>query len=227
MVTPLFWVWGSLFGLFCHDRHQGCDFTWPPWAGFGAFGGAFVEPHGDGNQRLFITVPERRATIPCRAYRAPSCMPSSIQRSLSGPSIDRSCHLAASSGYLQLLGFQAIAHARKAGRGHALVSLLTRKALTNLGRSICGVSLPGVSSSTLTLFGTIKTAVVGRQRYNLQGNCSHAGLHQHKAQQGLGRGDDVPRPSANHNHQGHHRVQSCRRPPQAAAHLPLPPGGQH
>ena len=61
----------------------------------------------------------------------------------------------------------------------------------------------------------------------LQGNCSkHAGLHQHKAQQGLGRGDDVPRPSANHNHQGHHRVQSCRRPPQAA-HLPLPPGGQH
>jgi len=226
MVTPLFWVWGSLFGLTSPRRPSAAISPACHGRDLGLFSAFHVEPHGDGNQRVFITVPEGRATIPCCAYRVPSCMPSSIQRSLSGPSIDRSCHLAASSGYLQLLGFQAIAHARKAGRGHALVSLLTRKALTNLGRSICGVSLPGVSSSTLTLFGTIKTAVVGRQRYNLQGNCSHAGLHQHKAQQGLGRGDDVPRPSANHNHQGHHRVQSCRRPPQAA-HLPLPPGGQH
>jgi hypothetical protein len=126
-----------------------------------------VEPHGDGNQRLFITVPERRATIPCRAYRVPSCMPSSIQRSISGPSIDRSCHLAASSGYLQLLGFQAIAHARKAGCGHARVPLLIRKGLMSLGR----IELWGVTARSRqlhtdkVLHGTIKTAVVGRQRY--------------------------------------------------------------
>ena len=176
-----------------------------------------MEPHGDGNQRVFITVPEGRATIPCRAYRVPSCMPSSIQRSLSGPSIDRSCHLAASSGYLQLLGYQAIAHARKAGRGHALVSLLTRKALTNLGRSICGVSLPGVCSfrptRSCTALSRQRSWVVSATR-----DCSkYAGLHQHKAQQGLRRGDDVPRRSVNHNHQGHHRVHSRRRPLQGSS----------
>ncbi len=33
-----------------------------------------VEPHGNGTQRLFITVPEGRATIPCCAYRVPSCI---------------------------------------------------------------------------------------------------------------------------------------------------------
>jgi hypothetical protein len=77
--------------------------------------------------------------------------------------------LAASSGYLQLLGFQAIAHARKAGRGHALVPLLIRKALTSLGRlDLWGVTARRRQLHTdnlKVLHGTIKTAVVGRQRY--------------------------------------------------------------
>ena len=109
MVTPLFWVWGSLFGLTSHRRHSAAISPACHGRDLGLFLAFHVEPHGDGNQRVFITVPEGRATITCRAYRVPSCMPSSIQRSLSGPSIDRSCHLAASSGYLQLLGYQDLA----------------------------------------------------------------------------------------------------------------------
>ena len=167
MEIPLSGVWGCLSGLTSHRRHSAAISPACHGRDLGLFLAFHVEPHGDGNQRVFITVPEGRATIPCRAYRVPSCMPSSIQRSLSGPSIDRSRHLAASSGYLQLLGFQAIAHARKAGCGHARVPLLTRKGLMSLGR----IDLWGVTARSRqlhtdkVLHGTIKTAVASRQRY--------------------------------------------------------------
>jgi hypothetical protein len=75
--------------------------------------------------------------------------------------------LAASSGYLQLLGYQDLARLRKAGRGHALVPLLIRKGLMSLGRlDLWGVTARSMQLHTdKVLHGTIKTVVVGRQRY--------------------------------------------------------------
>jgi len=71
----------------------------------------------------------------------PSCMPSSIQRSLFGrkDAIERLSGVvwlpaAPVAGFLQLLGYQDLTRIRKAGRGHVLVPLLTRKALEKLGR---------------------------------------------------------------------------------------------
>ncbi len=75
MEIPLSGVWGCLSGLFfatiatkaviSPGRH-GPD--------LGLLWAFHVEPHGNGTQRLFITVPEGRATIPCCAYRVPSCI---------------------------------------------------------------------------------------------------------------------------------------------------------
>jgi hypothetical protein len=110
-------------------------------AGLGVAGAVRVEPHGDGNQRVFITVPVDYARIPSGSYIVPSCMSSNVQRKLFGrkKAIERLSGVVWLSPvvlatYLELLGYKEVVRIRQAAQGHAIVPLLTRKALEALGR---------------------------------------------------------------------------------------------
>jgi hypothetical protein len=104
-------------------------------------GAVRVEPHGDGNQRVFITVPDGNPSIPHGAYFVPSCMPSKVSRALLGRLARRKreahvvwVHPSALTGHLVSLGYHDLERVRRADQGHAMVPLLTRKALEKLGR---------------------------------------------------------------------------------------------
>ena len=98
-------------------------------------------PHGDGNQRTFITVPVEHPSLPSGSYFVPSTLPSTVQRALFGQlSRRRDCLLIAwvqprpLAGYLAALGHTDVARVRMAAHGDATVPLLTRQALRELGR---------------------------------------------------------------------------------------------
>jgi hypothetical protein len=99
-------------------------------------------PHGDGNQRSFITVPCGHPSIPPGSYFVPSALPSTVQRALLGRLERRKAPVSGLTwvqprplaGYLAALGHTDVARVRMAAHGDATVPLLTRQGLRELGR---------------------------------------------------------------------------------------------
>ena len=98
-------------------------------------------PHGDGNQRTFITVPCGHSSLPSGSYFVPSTLPSTVQRALFGQlSRRRDCLLIAwvqprpLAGYLAALGHASVSSMLMGAHAQKMVPLLTRQALRELGR---------------------------------------------------------------------------------------------
>ena len=98
-------------------------------------------PHGDGNQRTFITVPCGHSSLPSGSYFVPSTLPSTVQRALFGQlSRRRDCLLIAwvqprpLAGYLAALGHASVSSMLMGAHAQTMVPLLTRQALRELGR---------------------------------------------------------------------------------------------
>ena len=95
-------------------------------------------PHGDGNQRTFITVPCGHSSLPSGSYFVPSTLPSTVQRALFGQlSRRRDCLLIAwvqprpLAGYLAALGHASVSSMLMGAHAQTMVPLLTRQAATN------------------------------------------------------------------------------------------------
>ncbi len=99
-------------------------------------------PHGDGNQRTFITVPIAHPSLPSGSHFVPSALPKNVRHALLGRLERRKAPVSGLTwvqprplaGYLAALGHGGVSNILKGAHTDTIVPLLTRQALRELGR---------------------------------------------------------------------------------------------